>query len=352
MALTIPNEASAGFSPQSAPDSVDFDIMAAARDGTGVLSGCAVTAQGAPNMTVAVAAGVAATQGREIGVVGANGTITAADVTNPRFDLVVISSAGVLTVRAGTAAAAPVFPTPTAGDVVLASVYVTANATVINTNQITDKRMLTRTFSADPRVYAELVEDFYGSTIVSGEAGTHGWEVSAGTTNQVVAGHPGIYRLDTSATSATVRFARLINPSLIPADTFDNTWFVRVNQTDANTTVRAGAMASAANNPPADGVFFERLDADTNWFAVNRNTSVQTRTDMGVAIGTGWVRLRVRRKDGSTISFSINDGAETDITTNIPTASLTSAAQIVNSAAAAKTMDLDYFRALWRGLTR
>lgn len=142
MPLTIPNSAGASFSAQAEPDSVDIDILVAALNGQAVVSGCAVTAQGTPNMTLAVAAGVSQSGGSRFTVTAANVTVTAANATNPRFDLVVIDSAGAKQVRAGTAAASPVFPTLTAGDVALCSVYVPANDTAIDANQLTDKRVI------------------------------------------------------------------------------------------------------------------------------------------------------------------------------------------------------------------
>jgi hypothetical protein len=150
---TIPNEAGAGFTDQAEPDKVDFDILTAGLSHgaggsnyglgpTGVETGCAVTAQGTPDMTVAVAAGNVRIGGRLVVVAAGNVTITAADGTNPRFDLIVVDTAAAKTAIAGTAAANAVFPSITAGRVVLAAVYVPASDTAINSNQITDKRVM------------------------------------------------------------------------------------------------------------------------------------------------------------------------------------------------------------------
>ena len=141
MPFTIPNEAAAAFPAQAGLYSADLDILSVAPAGTGVVSGCAVTAQGTPNMTVAVASGVVRSLRRQWAVTGANATITANANANPRFDLVVITSAGAIAVRAGTAAAAPLLPALTVGDVALAAVYVEANDTAIAANQINDRRM-------------------------------------------------------------------------------------------------------------------------------------------------------------------------------------------------------------------
>lgn len=141
MPFTIPNEADAGNARQAEIDKVDIDILIAGVDGEGVISGCAVTAQGTPDMTVAVAAGVARVSQKRTSVTAGNVTITAADATNPRFDLVVVDDAGTKTATAGTPAASPVFPAIPTDRVVLAAVYVPANDTAIESGQIVDKRV-------------------------------------------------------------------------------------------------------------------------------------------------------------------------------------------------------------------
>lgn len=139
--FTIPNYPTATYPALAAPDKGDFDALVAGIDGNGVLSGAACSAQGSPDMTVAVSAGSTIFGATVSAVASGNVTITTANATNPRLDLVV-SSAGTKNVRAGTAAANPLFPTPTAGDVVLCAVYVPANDTTIASDQIVDKRVI------------------------------------------------------------------------------------------------------------------------------------------------------------------------------------------------------------------
>lgn len=148
MSYTIPNEADAFNINQAEPDKVDFDIILAGHDRTGVVSGCAVTAQGTPDMTVAVASGTVTVEGTEAGVSAGNVNITAADGTNPRLDLIVSNNSGTLSATAGTAAAEPVFPSVPASSAVLAAVYVPANDTTIANNQIIDKRVIIRAAAA------------------------------------------------------------------------------------------------------------------------------------------------------------------------------------------------------------
>lgn len=135
----IPNVADATFEDQAEPDSVDFDILALALAGTGVISGCDVTAQGSPNMTVAVASGVVQVAGVLVTVSSGNVTITAADGSLARFDLVVVNSSGTKSAVAGTPSTNPVFPAVPANSVALAAVYVPAGDTAINSTQIVSK---------------------------------------------------------------------------------------------------------------------------------------------------------------------------------------------------------------------
>lgn len=68
-------------------------------------------------------------------------TISTADATNPRWDLVVAdASTGAVSKVDGTAAASPTLPATPAGKVALAKVVVDANATGIANAKITDLR--------------------------------------------------------------------------------------------------------------------------------------------------------------------------------------------------------------------
>jgi len=143
--FSIPDSPSAFNDHQSILFAEYLRIMVAGIDGLDcVLSGCAVTAQGTPDMTLAVAKGSVLTNGVLKAVAAANVTITTADATNPRFDLVVIDSAGAKQVRAGTPAALPLPPTRTANDVVLAAVYVPASDTTIESDHVTDLAVFRR----------------------------------------------------------------------------------------------------------------------------------------------------------------------------------------------------------------
>lgn len=142
MPFTIPNEADAFNANQAEPDKVDIDILTAGYADSGVIVGCAVTAQVSPDMTVAVAAGAVTVGTAHAAVTAGNVTIGTADATNPRIDLITVNSSGTKACTAGTAAAEPVLPAIPADSVVLAAVYVPANDTTIASNQIVDKRVM------------------------------------------------------------------------------------------------------------------------------------------------------------------------------------------------------------------
>lgn len=105
----------------------------------GFFTGGGVAAQGTPNQTVAVASGSVVTpEGNRYPFDAvASLAASAADATNPRIDIVYVSSTGVVTYLAGTAAATPAQPSTPANGTVLAAVRRAANDNTISTTDIT-----------------------------------------------------------------------------------------------------------------------------------------------------------------------------------------------------------------------
>jgi lysophospholipase L1-like esterase len=136
----LPNDVIGGTAKQhrqAGMYALDFELLGRPR-GFGVISGCQVTqkASGA-NMSVDVAPGYVDSEGLRLGqtTTTVNVSITTADATNPRIDVVVLTYAGSAAVRTGTAAAVPVPPALTMGDVVLAYVHLdAAQSSVVNTD--------------------------------------------------------------------------------------------------------------------------------------------------------------------------------------------------------------------------
>jgi hypothetical protein len=133
---------------------------------TGIIgtSSLAVTQNSPAGMSVRIASGWAAIVGTTTTNMGVYtvfndattvATITAADFTNPRIDLVCVtvrdafySGANndvIFNVVAGTPAGSPVAPATPANSIALATVAVAANASTITTSDITDVRVTTTT---------------------------------------------------------------------------------------------------------------------------------------------------------------------------------------------------------------
>lgn len=148
MSFDIPDQGEGLSDIQSILFQEDLDV--AINDvplGLYVKSGLVVTAQGVPNMTVAVSAGVAYSTTRLPVAPMASLAIGAADATNPRLDMVVVTIAGVLAIRAGTPIAFTTTTTPkppilTLGDVAIAQIYVPAATTTIATANIKGRSYL------------------------------------------------------------------------------------------------------------------------------------------------------------------------------------------------------------------
>jgi len=140
VAFTIPDKGEGDSNIQSMLFQEDIEVLVAGLAGIDcVLDGLAVT--GGADMTPAVAKGCVLSNRTLFAIAGADVTITTADATNPRIDLIVVNSSGALAVRAGTPAAAPKPPARTANDVVIAQVYVAANDTTIGSGSIVDRRV-------------------------------------------------------------------------------------------------------------------------------------------------------------------------------------------------------------------
>jgi hypothetical protein len=216
----------------------------------------------------------------------------------------------------------------------------------------------------DPRKNPIEFDDFYVADNAAGDLGKLGWVTSGGSSAYQAgsAGHPGQVRRSTGSTINTSAYLMLdvstFQGQIMPTETFETMWIVKPAQIDAFTLIRFGLMSSMTAQPTG-GMYFERLAADTNWFAVCRHSSVETRVDTGHAAAAAWVVGIVRRIDASTIGFRIAatvDAAlgatEQTITTNIPSIVQNALLMITNSEAASKSVDVDYWDLRFTGLSR
>jgi len=148
----ILNEAQAvalGDAEDSTGDTIDFLIMALALAGYGVVSGCQVTAQASPDMTVAVSEGIVQAGAQQVHVPGGSTVAFSANATFKKYAFVEINPtvavASQIQRNSGSATASPIYPTPTVTggvpSIVLAAIPIPANTTQITSSMIIDKRM-------------------------------------------------------------------------------------------------------------------------------------------------------------------------------------------------------------------
>ena len=109
----------------------------------GVVSGLEVTAQDEPDMTVNVSSGIIYMQdGERFEVEADTKAVVEADAENKRIDIIYINGTGLVSYMPGVAAAEPTAPETPLSSQLLAEIAVAANATAIETANITDKRKL------------------------------------------------------------------------------------------------------------------------------------------------------------------------------------------------------------------
>lgn len=200
-----------------------------------------------------------------------------------------------------------------------------------------------------------LQDDFISGGTGGGNVGALGFNLSGGTTTVLAseANRPGLIRRDTSAVINTFTSISISSTSSAfdPAVVNSLTWITRLNTNDANTSVKIGSQGSAFTIAPAAGEYFEKLAADTNWFCVTRQGGVETRTDSGVAVNTSFNTFKYTNNISS-VEFRINGSVVCTHTTNLPTSFINPTVAIQNTAAAAKTIDIDYFEFSITSLSR
>ena len=166
MALVIPNiESNPTFDGQSNVDATDLAAMSSATSGSGVVSGCQVSPQSSPNMTVQVAAGTIFINTAPISVSATSSVSIGAASSTDRRDIIVVNSSGVVSAVSGTPcgtagwtrsslALPPVKPSIPAGSVLLGEVYVASTTTSITAGNIIDKTAI-----VNPRYYGSFYSD-------------------------------------------------------------------------------------------------------------------------------------------------------------------------------------------------
>lgn len=356
MALRIPNKADASYARQAGGFSADIDTIAAALAGDGVLSGLGVQAQGTPDMTVAVAAGLVRIGGYFAAEVGENVTIAAADGSNPRIDLVVIDWNGAVSRVAGTAAAYPVPPAIPANSVQLAQVYVPAAATAITNAMLVDKRPV----AVDGYdSWAEFLGSSLSNTVATsaGSIGECGWTMSGTTAAPAfqtsVAGRPGIVRSATGTTSGnrtSLHHGSAANSAVLaPADIARMTFGISI-PTITTMAAKFGhgvdLSVATADQLGTAGMWVEFVPATSaKWRYCTRQASTSTvNADTGADVAaTTFYRFDIIRKQNGNVQFLKNGALQFEHATNLPTTVGNVGTTVHTLTAAARNLDHDYF---------
>lgn len=202
----------------------------------------------------------------------------------------------------------------------------------------------------------EVQDDFTNGGTTNLTAGMLGWTLAGGNTTapSSTTTRIGLLRRDTSAVINTLAYLSMNGSTasvITHAHPTTMTWVLQLDQVDANTTIWLGAANSASVSVPNAGMWFEKRDADTNWFCVTRNSPNQERNDSGVAVAVAYTTFRIV-STSTQVQFYINDALVCTNTTYLPPTYINPGLLITNSAAAAKTVTVDYFELKIGGLTR
>ena len=230
----LENSADKDYDSQSQPFASDFDALLQ-RD-MGVVSGCAADANGT-GLGVDVTAGTVVVNGNIVAVSAGTPavTLTAADGSNPRIDLIHVNGSGTIAKTDGTAAAAPVAPALPADVVLLAQIHLPASTTTLTDAMVTDKRIYINrqgTFG-DARAGIQYVAD-WGSDSNDGFT----WDTAKASVSAALADIPaspswperggqiiignGVFEIDQVEVNKTVRITGLSQRAtwLVPQGTY------------------------------------------------------------------------------------------------------------------------------------
>lgn len=215
-----------------------------------------------------------------------------------------------------------------------------------------------------------LVDDFMSGKSADGQIGQLGWNLftSNGALNNcgyILAEsihHPGIFRLQSLAVNNDYATLSLFPDNLqkfftgIMTQKWELTFVFRlVDITSVH--IRVGLAGGATLLDPATmnhfaGLRFSTASGDTTFKFLSRSAGVDTVVDTGIAVDTLWHSLRIRCEGDSKIKVRFDSGNEVTISTNIPVPDLAPVATIQTLTTVVKSLHVDYFNMLLKGLVR
>lgn len=204
--------------------------------------------------------------------------------------------------------------------------------------------------------------DFIEGSAETGEIGGGGWSFTNGSVTKLdgIQNHPGIVRRTNGTTAnqvASFYIGNAVGDQVCRFDEWDEATFVfkegAANQADM--TLQIGIFDAMGTHTPVHGAYLELKPADTNYFLVVRNGSVENRYDTGIAgRTTNWHKLKIRRASATEIIFNINGGADISRTSNVPDAADTICigSNCSQTGTTGRTHDLDFISFKLLALTR
>jgi len=204
-------------------------------------------------------------------------------------------------------------------------------------------------------------DDFTGGSFITGAIGKLGWQWAASAnpyigSSGLAFGELGALVFGVSAVGNC--YLALGSPGLAEllsaGSMFDNVIIIKPHTLRVDVTWRAGLVDTAGSKiDPTDGMYFEKLPADVNWFAVTTSGGIETRTDTGVVADGTKRRFRmVHTSPPNTISFYIANNLVAAHTTNLFNGLAIAWLALKSTSAGIRAWRVDYWDILLTGLGR
>lgn len=210
----------------------------------------------------------------------------------------------------------------------------------------------TPTSFPNPKGAINILDDFLGggnagATAASGLCGMFGWAVTLGGSGTVANvddssnGGVGTEKLDSPTSSDTAAiFLPVVGTAEITyaGNLFDTYFYVRCG-TLSNFTGFFGMWdnGSLTSGYPQNGIYIDLASGKGHCVNASADSNVSLLT-----MDTSYHRYRIRCAVAGTILFSVDGGAESSITTNVPSAKLGMGFRIASTNASDHAMYIDY----------
>lgn len=342
-----------------------FDALVASYRGNGVLRGFGVTAWGTPGMGINLASGQARVEGYFPAYT--SGSVTFSPVAtsgSARWDLVSIDYNGVVSVTQGSLGAhtgggtPPVPPNIPSNNTALFAVYIPQTATQVNLSATSDGHAKVVLLDIPVRKEQfDLDAEFMSGSVETGEIGGENWNATqggtAGSAQQAGdANHPGILRVQTGTTSGNnsrIHPGVAVTTGVMLPTEFTRMQFIIRVPTNTTVTVKVGlgqdVSVQTAGEWGTAGAFFEYDSAtNANWRTNTRQASTSTTNTSSVACtNNDWEVLEMVRLQNGDIQFLINEAIIFTHSANLPTTACNIGIMVQTGAAAARSVDADFF---------